>query len=90
MATDLLGIAEVERIAALGCLDARTQSDLGQFFTLAAAAQLIASRPSLPSTDRAEFRKYVDKTAWESEVWCADHLTHMIHYNGERFLGPNA
>ncbi|MFT3943024.1 MAG: BsuBI/PstI family type II restriction endonuclease [Ancrocorticia sp.] len=25
---------------------------------------------------------------WESEVWCADHPTHMIHYNGERFLGP--
>ena len=30
----------------------------------------------------------VDKIAWESEVWCADHPTHMIHYNGERFLGP--
>lgn len=38
--------------------------------------------------DRAEFRKYVEKIAWESEVWCADHPTHMIHYNGERFLGP--
>lgn len=38
--------------------------------------------------DRAEFRKYVDKIAWESEVWCADHPTHMIHYDGERFLGP--
>lgn len=38
--------------------------------------------------DRAEYRKYVDKIAWESKVWCADHPTHMIHYNGERFLGP--
>ena len=50
LATDLLGIAEVERVAALGGLDARTQSDLGQFFTPAAAAQLIASLPRLPST----------------------------------------
>ena len=50
LATDLLGIAEVERVAALGGLDARTQSDLGQFFTPAATAQLIASLPSLPST----------------------------------------
>lgn len=40
-----------------------------------------------PETDRAEFRKYVDRIAWESEVWCADHPTHMIHYNGVRFLG---
>ena len=40
--------------------------------------------------DRAEFRKYVDTIAWESEVWCADHPTHMIHYYGERFLDPYA
>lgn len=45
---DLLDVAEVERVAALGGLDARTQSELGQFFTPAAAAQLIASMPRLP------------------------------------------
>lgn len=49
LATDLLGIAEVERVAALGELDARRQSDLGQFFTPAKAAELISSLPSLPS-----------------------------------------
>lgn len=49
LATDLLGIAESERVAALGELDARTQSDLGQFFTPAIAAQLIASIPRLPA-----------------------------------------
>ncbi|MFT4187492.1 MAG: Eco57I restriction-modification methylase domain-containing protein [Aeromicrobium sp.] len=50
LATDLLDIAESERVAALGGLDAGTQSDLGQFFTPAAAAQLIASLPRLPSS----------------------------------------
>lgn len=49
LATDLLGIAEVERVAALDGICARTQSDLGQFFTPAAAAQLIASLPHLPA-----------------------------------------
>ncbi|WP_199729864.1 carbamoyltransferase C-terminal domain-containing protein [Tessaracoccus sp. OH4464_COT-324] len=48
LAGDLLGIAEVERVAALGGLDAHTQSELGQFFTPAAAARLIASMPRLP------------------------------------------
>lgn len=48
MATDVLGIAECERVAALGGLDVRTQGDLGQFFTPAVAAQLIASMPALP------------------------------------------
>ncbi len=49
LATDLLGIAERERVAALGKLDARTQSDLGQFFTPLGAARLIASIPRLPT-----------------------------------------
>lgn len=47
---NLLDVAEVERVAALGGIDMRTQSDLGQFFTPVAAARLIASLPSLPSS----------------------------------------
>jgi hypothetical protein len=31
---------------------------------------------------------YLDKISWETEVWVADSPTHMIHFNGERFLGP--
>jgi len=26
--------------------------------------------------------------AWETEVWVADAPSHLIHFNGERFLGP--
>ncbi|WP_337165992.1 BsuBI/PstI family type II restriction endonuclease [Vibrio fluvialis] len=25
---------------------------------------------------------------WETEVWIADNPDHMIHFNGDRFLGP--
>ena len=54
--------------------------------------------PSIPAssmddswiaTDRREMRKYLADIAWETEVWCADNPTHLIHFNGERFLGPN-
>jgi len=37
---------------------------------------------------RAEMRKYLADIAWETEVWCADAPSHLIHFNGERFLGP--
>lgn len=37
---------------------------------------------------RAIMRKYLTLIAWETEVWCADDPTHLIHFNGERFLGP--
>jgi hypothetical protein len=39
--------------------------------------------------DAATFRKYVAEIAWETEVWLADSPDHMIHFNGEKFLGPH-
>lgn len=38
--------------------------------------------------DMAEFRKHMKDIAWESEVWIAEIPDHMIHFNGDRFLGP--
>jgi adenine-specific DNA-methyltransferase len=32
--------------------------------------------------------RYMVEIAWETEVWSADAPTHMVHFNGERFLGP--
>ena len=37
---------------------------------------------------RAEMRQYLNAIAWETDVWCADNPDHLIHFNGERFLGP--
>ena len=37
---------------------------------------------------RAEMRKYLAQIAWETDAWCAEDPTHLIHFNGERFLGP--
>jgi type II restriction enzyme len=34
-------------------------------------------------------RRYLAQIAWETEAWCADNPTHLIHFNGERFLGPH-
>ena len=40
--------------------------------------------------DTAEFRKHIDHIAWETEVWLSDAPNHLIHYDGEHFLGPAA
>ncbi len=39
--------------------------------------------------DVIEFRKHAADIAWETEVWIADNPDHMIHFNGDRFLGPH-
>jgi len=38
--------------------------------------------------DRQTMTKYLGEISWETEVWVADSPTHLIHFNGERFLGP--
>lgn len=35
-----------------------------------------------------EFKKHIDEIAWETEVWLSDAPDHMIHFNGDRFIGP--
>lgn len=49
---DLLTLAESNRVAALSGIDPKTQESLGQFFTPARAAALIASMPRLPEEGR--------------------------------------
>jgi hypothetical protein len=38
--------------------------------------------------DLAEFRRHLKQIAWETEVWIAEMPEHLIHFNGDRFLGP--
>lgn len=38
--------------------------------------------------DRTTFARFQKEIAWETDVWIADTPDHLIHFNGERFLGP--
>lgn len=38
--------------------------------------------------DFATFKKFSNEIAWETEVWIAELPSHMIHFNGDKFLGP--
>lgn len=38
--------------------------------------------------DFAEFKKHSNNIAWETEVWIVESPHHMIHFNGDRFMGP--
>lgn len=38
--------------------------------------------------DFKTFKKFSESLAWDTEVWIADMPDHMIHLNGDRFLGP--
>ncbi|MEO6038183.1 MAG: BsuBI/PstI family type II restriction endonuclease [Saprospiraceae bacterium] len=37
---------------------------------------------------KSEFRKWAAEIAWETEAWIAENPDHLIHFNGDKFLGP--
>ena len=38
--------------------------------------------------NRQKFRQFISEIAWETEVWIADNADHLVHFNGDKFLGP--
>lgn len=39
--------------------------------------------------NRPKFRQFMVDIAWETEVWIADNPDHIVHFNGDKFLGPH-
>ena len=75
-----------ESVTSHGPVDGKRRQELMALFGQSSAGLVFVS--AFP--DRRVFLKYLDVIAWETEVWIADSPTHMIHFNGERFLGPYA
>ncbi len=38
--------------------------------------------------DYNTFKKFSESLAWKTEAWISDMPDHMIHQNGDKFLGP--
>lgn len=74
----------LEAASSHGPVDAKRHGELAALFKNATPGLIYIS--CFP--DRKTMRKYLQHIAWETEVWCADDPTHLIHFNGERFLGP--
>lgn len=38
--------------------------------------------------DMKTFKRFTEQLAWETEVWLSEMPDHMIHLNGDKFMGP--
>jgi len=74
----------VESVTSHGPVDGKRHDELGRLFANSKAG-LVYVR-AFPT--RAVMSRYLGEIAWETEVWCADAPSHLIHFNGTRFLGP--
>ncbi len=74
----------VESVTSHGPVDAKRHVELAQLFADAKVGLVYVS--AFPS--RSLMTRYLGEIAWETEVWVAEAPSHMIHFNGPRFLGP--
>jgi len=73
-----------EAVTSHGPVDAKRHRELMELFAGSKAGLVFVS--AFP--DRRTLNKYLEAISWETEVWVADNPSHLIHFNGARFLGP--
>lgn len=74
----------VEAVTSHGPVDGKRHQELAHLFAKSTAGLVYVTA----FVNRAVMARYLPDIAWESEVWVADAPSHLIHFNGERFLGP--
>ncbi len=74
----------VESVTSHGPVDSKRHAELARLFAGSKAGLVYVT--AFP--DRAIMGRYLGEIAWETEVWVADAPSHLIHFNGPRFLGP--
>jgi len=74
----------VESVTSHGPVDSKRHAELAELFAGSTVGLVYVT--AFPS--RAVMGRYLGDIAWETEVWVADAPSHLIHFNGERFLGP--
>ncbi len=74
----------IEAVTSHGPVDPKRRNELKILFRDSTAGLVFVTA----FLDRRAMVKYLSDISWETEVWVADSPTHLIHFNGERFLGP--
>lgn len=74
----------VEAVTSHGPINPKRRQELQQLFG-AAGLRLVYVTAFLT---RRVLAAYLADISWETEVWVAEAPSHLIHFDGERFLGP--
>jgi hypothetical protein len=74
----------VESVTSHGPVDPKRHGELSELFKSASVGLVYVT--AFPN--RRLMARYLTEIAWETEVWCAESPSHLIHFNGVRFLGP--
>ena len=82
--TDKNWLVVIEAVTSHGPVNPKRLAELKSLFSGSSTGLVFVTA----FLNRRGLLKYLSEIAWETEVWVADAPDHMIHFNGERFLGP--
>lgn len=74
----------IEAVASAGPVDGKRRKELKELFQNCKAGLVFVTA----FENRQGMGSFLSQISWETEVWVADDPDHLIHFNGERFLGP--
>jgi hypothetical protein len=74
----------IEAVTSAGPVDGKRRKELKRLFRGSTAGLVFVTA----FEDRSTFCRFFHLISWESEAWLASEPDHIIHLNGERFLGP--
>jgi len=74
----------IEAVTSHGPVNPKRRLELKKLFTGSSAGLVFVTA----FIDRHAMLKHLNDISWETEVWVAESPTHLIHFNGARFLGP--
>lgn len=74
----------VESVTSVGPMDSKRLLELTGMTKNVSAGRVFVTA----FLDFKTYKRFSETLAWETEVWIAEMPEHMIHLNGDRFLGP--
>lgn len=74
----------IEAVTSHGPVSPKRHAELANLFSKSTAGLVYVTA----FATRKALGKYLGNISWETEVWVAESPSHLIHFNGERFLGP--
>ena len=74
----------IESVTSVGPMDPKRIKEIEEMTAGVTAGKIYVT----VFLDFKTFKKFSESLAWETEVWIADMPDHMIHLNGDKFLGP--
>ena len=74
----------VESVTSVGPMDPKRILEITEMTKNVTAGKIFVTA----FLDFKTYKRFSENLAWETEVWIAEMPEHMIHLNGDKFLGP--